>query len=271
MTIQATLPCFEEITDTPSIPEIISIYTDLWHRFDKVFSRYSTELNSLHNEELKHISDKYSYLIANPNQKTKIELHEKLVEKFCRQAEKAFAVPGSILIIDREEIFDLPFSKLDQFNPLELWNYLVKHYNTEDSKTASFKLAASAILEALELNPRRRQQNQEIRSVSGRAVLTVSSYSSWGSWNFYNEKHLSAFIDALKCIAIWSGLWTQEDDQGYNCIINTLQNAQGSDARVIGTITAWNDVHLRGFKGKVEFKIVPALAEQIQVFLATFQ
>jgi hypothetical protein len=269
------IPTPEPATETTTnpLPDEVECYASLWEQFVLSFNAHAVAVNELRATEAAMLGDKADcgQLINEPDDKPVEEFHGRLIEKLCRKAEVAFAVPGSRLEVRREELQELPFVQIATFNLRELWKYLEKTYDSSDGETASYRLASKALGSTDELNPywRKRNSEKEVKSVSGRKVLSVRIYGDW-NYNFSAKQTLTSILDAMKCVAIWGGIWCEDHQEAFDAFKTTLQQSRGADARALGRIDCWPMVTLVSYKEKVEFRLHAALAEQIQVFLATY-
>ncbi len=256
-----------------SLPNDVQRYGRVWEITFAAFSEYRHKLQRLAEAEDAAITDSWDKLIEVPEFNQLKGLQEHIERELRRKAETSFTVPGSKLTIPDDSFVTLPSGQTETFNPGGLWRYLTEKYDSDNGKTESYTNASRNLCAADELNPydhRRTQEQRTVKSVGGRHMLTLATYGDW-KHSYKTHERIKDFFQALKCVSIWSGIWTEDQEAGHHQLINSIQESRTCpDPPGIGRLDCWPPATLIGYKEKIEVRLTRALAEQVQVFLASY-
>lgn len=254
-------------------PEIV-YYASLWQRYRTAAAAFVQAVEELQKDEQAFLGEseekRWSSKLPDHQHKELTDFHGNLVNTLCWRAEAEFAAPGSKLSVDREEVKELPVAQIESFDLVALWRFLKRKYDSDTGKEASYRLAAMELRHAQELSPfNRNQQSTEAKTVGGRFVLTINIYGDW-SYSYTTKETLAKFILALKCVAVWANIWQTEDEEAIDSLLYRIRENRANDPRPLGRMEQWRLLTVQAYKQKFDFRLVPTLAEQIQVFLQTY-
>ena len=265
-------PKSDDEQNSSVVPEDVTRYSAIWAASLQAFNNYQAAVEAIMEMEKSAWPDResYQYITPGADESPIKELHSTVVGNLCRKAEKDFAVPGSTLQISPSDLENVAAAEFEKFDAVAVWQYLDRKFNSDEGKTASYLLASKALSSAIEISPYRRDKDkQEIKVVTGRPVLTLHVYGEW-EYNFSGRETLIKFLEALRCVAIWGEIYNFEDEEAFEALKNVISRRGVKDPRAWGKIDYWPLATMVPFKEKIEFRILPALAEKLQVFVATY-
>ena len=192
-------------------------------------------------------------------------------DSLVAMASKRFAPDGASLQIDQHEINErFPLDRdtgVARFNPVAIWDFLVSRYSGDGGKEIAWQQAASSLMSSFGLH-----DGAEVKTKGGRLVLKLSVYSEKhfrGHWeiSYRSGESVSTAFSNLVAFARWAGL----DEFGDECD-SAARQWSGFKSAVTSRAkySLATGCEYVTFLSSFEFRFAPRVAEQLQIFIATF-
>lgn len=186
-----------------------------------------------------------------------------------------FAPHGGRLQIDEEALAEAfpvdhhtDLDKLHAFDPAAIWAWLDARYGGNAGETIAHRQLASRLKSALRLG-----RKDEIVMKAGYVVLSetayTESYSSGMQYGYHTYEMINRILVALSEVATWMERHQLSRDL-YSHANGTTSSTKVISREKFGFGEQGAEVLMVTFKSSVEFRLRADIAEQLQVFLATY-
>jgi len=264
--------------------ELAQHHQALWERYLAAITAYSSAVVGIRNEDAAEAAEPRDFYYG-PYSRYEPYEHNRQIKKVAREviheltnaAETAFAPPGTRLRISAEtyrERFIDPITGHDndhpmnweRFSPRAVWCALEEEFGGQNGVEESYRQAAPKLIEFFGIRP-----SQPIKN-TGRYV--VLSHRVWGevglSWDAQND--IQEGSNALVIFAKWAAVADLAATAGYIASEHNQQGRGGGRANVTSRARYSRGPALEvvTYYARFEYRFAPAVAERLQVFIATF-
>lgn len=265
------------ISNPHSPMNIADHYTRLWNSYRVTLNRYADELKELYSQEQSFFpGDDYgaairihdSYTIG----KLEDDVASRIERRLIKHAEATFAPPGVPLTIDADRLRECVPKKrkgTDDFSPTKVWQFLEQKYAQGLGEQLAWQQAAKALYRAFGLE-HRKEVVRKGAYVILRISVWVESYCrgpGTGRLSLNSGNNVQEAFSTFSTFLHWTGR---------EALASELKGAiqkWGYDREVTSrekTCFGKDEIIVTTFLERFEFKIKADIAEQLQIFLGTF-
>lgn len=249
---------------------------NIWKGFQSAVGDFAARIEELHAaEQAVAPCQDYMAIMSSGNlpnfDAISLKVAREIRDSLVAKASRCFAPDGASLEINTHELderFPLDSNTgVADFNAVAIWDFLVSRYSGDGGKEIAWQQAASSLMSSFGLH-----DGAEVKTKGGRVVLELSVYSEKhfrGHWeiSYRSGESVSAAFSNLVAFARWADL----DEFGDECDSAARQwsgfkSAVTSRAKYLLATGCEYVTFLSSF----EFRFAPRVAEQLQIFIATF-
>jgi hypothetical protein len=264
------------MNDVTLPPSLGTQFDALWKAFQSAVAAFATRIDELRvTEQLAAPCEDYASVLKASNlfDRNAIfltvarDIRDCLIAKACVR----FAPDGATLEIDHHKIHErFPLdhnSGTESFNPVAIWDFLVSQYDGDAGKAIAWRQAADALTRSFGLN-----RQTEVKTKSGCVILELSVYTEKhfrGYWelSYSSRESVSKALLNLVAFARWANFDELADECASAAAIGYRQRDEVSSRQ---RFSLGDGCEYVTYLQRFEFRLAAKVAEQLQIFLATF-